>query len=98
MISPYVKLLDSKDDTYIRSVIRPKIRSCDICLCMIGENTHRSRKWVPWEIELAVAEKKEIYAMRFWDSANAVTPSILVNYGVRPFNWDVDKLFQKIGN
>ena len=41
------KAIDSKDDTYIRGIIRPKIRECDICLCMIGENTYRSRKWVP---------------------------------------------------
>jgi hypothetical protein len=90
------KAIDSRDDAYIRSVIRPKIQGCDICLCLIGENTHRSRKWVPWEIGLAVDEGKEIFAMRFWDSSAAITPSILVNNGVRPFNWDVDKLFEKI--
>jgi hypothetical protein len=91
------KAIESKDDTYIRSVIRPKIRECDICLCMIGENTHRSRKWVPWEIGLAVEERKEIYAMRFWDAATATTPNVLINIGVRPFRWDLDKLVEKIG-
>jgi hypothetical protein len=59
------KEIESKDDAYIRSVIRPKIRSCDVCLCMIGENTHRSRKWVPWEVGLAADEGKEIIGMRF---------------------------------
>ena len=91
------KAIDSRDDTYIRSVIRPKIRDCDVCLCMIGEHTFRSRKWVPWEIGLAIEEGKEVIAMRFWDTSNATTPGILVNNGIRPFNWDVDKLFQKIG-
>lgn len=90
--------INSQNDTYIKSVIRQKIRDCSICLCMIGENTHRSRKWVPWEIELAAEEGKEIYAMRFWDTSDAITPSVLVNRGIRPFNWDVDKLFQKIGS
>src|SRR5688572_11109518 len=75
------KAIESRDDTYIRSVIRPKIQSCDICLCLIGANTHRSRKWIPWEIQLALDERKEIYAMRLWDSANAITPSILINNG-----------------
>jgi hypothetical protein len=89
------KGINSKDDTYIRSVIRPKIRECDICLCMIGESTHRSRKWVPWEIELASDEHKEIIATRFWDSSNAITPSVLTINGVRPFDWDVDRLFEK---
>lgn len=92
------KAIESRDEAYIKSVIRPKIHGCDICVCMIGENTHRSRKWIPWEIELAVDEKKEIYAMRFWDSASAITPNVLINNGIRPFNWDVDKLFQKIGS
>jgi hypothetical protein len=89
--------IDSKDDAYIRSVIRPKIRSCDICLCMIGENTHRSRKWVPWEVGLAADEGKEIIGMRFKGTPSAVTPKILTDNGVVPFSWDVDKLFQRIG-
>jgi hypothetical protein len=91
------KAIESKDDTYIRSVIRPKIDDCDVCLCMIGENTHQSRKWVPWEVGLAIEEGKEVFAMRFWDTPNAITPSILINNGVRPFSWDVDKLFARIG-
>ncbi len=91
------KAIESRDDAYIRSVIRPKIQECNICLCMIGENTHRSRKWVPWEIEFAANERKEIYAMRFWDSSNAITPGILVDQAIRPFDWDVDRLFEKIG-
>jgi hypothetical protein len=64
---------------------------------MIGENTHQSRKWVPWEVGLAIEEGKEVFAMRFWDTPNAITPSILINNGVRPFSWDVDKLFARIG-
>lgn len=91
------KAIESRDDTYIRSVIRPKIRGCDVCLCMIGEDTYRSRKWIPWEIELAVDEGKDIFAMRFWDSPHAITPSVLSHNGVRPFNWDAGKLFEKIG-
>jgi hypothetical protein len=35
--------------------------------------------------------------MRFWDSANAQTPKILVDNWIRPFDWDIDKLFQEIG-
>ncbi len=64
---------------------------------MIGETTHNSRKWIPWEIGIAIEEHKEIFAMRFWDTPNATTPSVLVNHGVRPFDWDINKLFQKIG-
>ena len=88
--------IDSRDEYYIRSVIRPKIKSADICICMVGENTHRSRKWVPWEIGLAVEEQKRIVAMKFWDTANAITPSILVQNKIAPHAWDVNWLFQRL--
>lgn len=90
------KEIDSRDDAYIRRVIRPKIEDCEFCLCLIGENTHRSRKWVPWEINLAAEEGKDIIAMRFKNMASATTPSVLTKHGIVPFNWDVDKLFKKI--
>ena len=88
--------VSSKDDSYIRGVIRSKIRSCDVCVCLVGENTHRSRKWVPWEIDLAAEEKKRILAMKFKDTANATTPSILIHHRVTPHVWDVDWLFRQI--
>lgn len=90
--------INSKDDDYIKRVIRPKIRSCDFCLCLIGENTHRSRKWVPWEIGLAVDEGKEILGMRFKDTPDALTPKVLTDNGIRPFSWDLDKLVKRIGS
>jgi hypothetical protein len=52
---------------------------------------------VPWATGLAAEDGKEIYAMRFWDSGNATTPSVLTNNCVLSFDWDVDKLFEKIG-
>lgn len=88
--------IDSHDDAYIRSVIRPKIRACTICLCLVGENTHRSRKWVPWEINLAVEEGKRIIAMRFKDSASATIPSVLATHGVVPFAWDLGRLQREL--
>lgn len=89
--------VNSDDNYYIRRVIRPKIESCNICLCMMGENTYRSRKWVPWEIKLALEENKPVIAMRFKDTPNAVTPSLLSNNGIIPFDWNIDRLFGKLG-
>lgn len=89
--------IDSRDDSYIKSVVRPKIRSCAVSLCMIGENTHKSRKWIPWEISLAAEEGKRIIAMRFWDTPMALTPAVISNQRITPFNWDVDRLFEEIG-
>ena len=89
--------INSNSDVYIRSIIRPKIKSCDVCLCLIGENTHRSRKWVPWEINLAAEENKKIIAMRFKGMESAITPTVLTQNGVIPFDWDINKLFDKLG-
>jgi aspartyl/asparaginyl-tRNA synthetase len=89
--------IDSRDEYYIKSVIRPKINRCNICLCMIGENTYKSKKWIPWEIGVAIELKKPILAMRFKDSANAMTPNVLINNNIRPFDWDLSKLIEKIG-
>ena len=88
--------IDSRDEYYIRSVIRPKIKSATICICMVGENTHRSRKWVPWEIGLAIEEQKRVVAMKFWDTANATNPSILTQNKIVPHAWDVNWLFQRL--
>lgn len=92
------RAIESKDDSYIRRVIRPKIQSCKVCLCLIGENTHRSRKWVPWEINLAVEERKEILAMRFKNMTSAITPGVLIQHDIVPFDWDIDKLFKKLSS
>ncbi|MPR36734.1 TIR domain-containing protein [Salmonirosea aquatica] len=89
--------VDSKEEAYIKSVIRPKIKSCDVCLCLIGENTFRSRKWVPWEVRLASEEGKTILAMRLKDMNTAITPAVLSNLGIIPFDWDIEKLFVQIG-
>jgi hypothetical protein len=88
--------IDSRDDAYIRSVIRPKVRACGVCLCMVGENTHRSRKWVPWEFNLAAEEGKRLLAMKFWDTDNATTPTVLLQHRVVPHTWDVNWLFQRL--
>jgi len=85
-----------RDDTYIRRIIRPKIESCKACLCLIGENTYRSHKWVPWEINLAAEEGKEIIAMRFKNMSSVTTPSVLIQHDIIPFDWDIDKLFKKL--
>lgn len=90
--------IKSKDENYIKSIIRPKIRSCHMCLCMIGENTHKSRHWIPWEITLAIEERKDVIAMRFKNLDNALAPKILIDNNIVPFNWDVDKLFKKISS
>jgi hypothetical protein len=89
--------VDSSDEAYIRSVIRPKIKACTTCVCIVGENTFRSRQWVPWEIGLALEEGKQVVAMKFWDTPNATTPAALTQNRIVPHAWDVTWLFQHLG-
>jgi hypothetical protein len=63
---------------------------------MVGENTHRSRKWVPWEFNLTAEEGKRLLAMKFWDTDNATTPTVLLQHRVVPHTWDVNWLFQRL--
>ncbi|MEJ7827697.1 MAG: TIR domain-containing protein [Segetibacter sp.] len=90
--------IDSKDESYIKSIIRPKIKKCDVCLCLIGENTHRSRKWIPWEVGLALEERIPVIAMHFKNLGYSTTPAILVHNDIMPFNWDIDRLFRKLSS
>jgi hypothetical protein len=86
----------SRDEAYLKGIIRPKIKQCKFCLCLVGENTHKSRKWIPWEIGVANEEGKKILAMRFYDTPSAETPKVLKDLGIVPFNWDLDKLNDKL--
>lgn len=69
--------INSTNATYIKSVIKGKISSSSIFLCLVGENTHNS-DWVKWEIEKAVELQKKIVAVKIQKSYT--TPSNL--YGV----------------
>ena len=45
--------INSLQSTYIRSVIREKIRKCSVVVCLIGNGT-AWREWVDWELETAL--------------------------------------------
>ncbi|WP_218511226.1 TIR domain-containing protein [Variovorax sp. dw_308] len=88
--------IDSTDEQYIKRVIRPKIQSCKACLCLVGENTHRSRKWVPWELDMAQEVGARVIAMTFKDTGRAITPAALTRIGVVPHVWDLDWLYDQL--
>jgi len=67
--------IDSKDADAIKRAISAKINSATYFLCIIGENTHKS-KWVKWEISKAVALEKKLVAVKK-DSTNTSPDEIL---------------------
>lgn len=55
--------IDSRVESVIKAGILPHIENADIFLCIIGEQTHKS-KMVPWEIKKAVSLGKKIVAVK----------------------------------
>ena len=82
-------------NTFEVSYIQEK-ETVNVCICMIGENMHRSRNWVPLKIALAIDVQQRVLAMKFCDAANATTPFVLVQSKIVPHVWGVNWLFQRL--
>jgi hypothetical protein len=83
--------VDSDRSAPIRRAISAKINDSTGLLCIVGEETSKSR-WVKWEIEKAIELGKRIIAVKV--SKDCTTPSAL--YGVSAtwalsFNFDAIK-------
>ena len=71
-------VVNSEDAAYIRSVIKKKIESADILLCIVGEETHKSG-WCSWEIETAKSLGKSLLGVK--TSPGNTSPSELLGSG-----------------
>ena len=81
--------------TFELSYVQEK-EAANVCICMIGENVHRSRNWVPLKIALAIEVQQRVLEMKFYDAANATTPFFLVQNKILPHAWGVNGLFQRM--
>ena len=64
----------------IRRVISQKIQACPRFLCIVGEETHKSR-WVAWEIDKAVELRRKIIAVKI--NRLNLTPDNLYGVGAK---------------
>lgn len=55
--------INSDSAAYIKRVIKNKITTSNVFLCLVGKNTYKS-DWVKWEIDKAVELKKKIVAVK----------------------------------
>lgn len=53
---------NSQNQDYIKSQIRPQIKSCSNLIVLFGKNTHKS-KWVDWEMLCASSNDKNIFGI-----------------------------------
>jgi hypothetical protein len=71
--------VDSRQSSYVRSVIHEKIQRCSVVVCLIGDGT-AWRDWVDWELRTAHQIGKGICGVRLKDSRGHV-PALLYEIG-----------------
>lgn len=76
--------INSTNATYIKSVIRERIKESNVVLCLVGRNTGSS-DWVNWEIETAYQLNKKIVAVKI--DRRYDTPYALYGKGI---SWAFD--------
>jgi len=82
---------DSNDAEYIRRRIREKISRTSVTVCLISEDTHKS-KWVDWELRVSDEKGNKIIAMALKGVARAVLPKLIKEKGLTFHAWDPAKL------
>ncbi len=80
----------SERSAYIRQVLRDRIASVDVLICLIGNGT-AWRDWVEWEIETATQFHRGICGIRLKGSRGRAPP-LLRDLGAMIAPWDVNSM------
>lgn len=83
--------INSTNATYIKSVLREKIRRASVTVCVIGTETHKS-EWVDWELAESLAHGNALVAMAVKGVDRAVLPTAIKAAGVPFHPWDTGQL------
>lgn len=86
--------IDSENASYVRSVIKEKIRRSAVLVCLIGNGT-AWRDWVDWEIKTAIALGKGVCGVRLKGSRGRA-PLALVRTGAPIARWDTSEIIAAI--
>jgi|SRR6185437_339677 len=88
---------DSTNAAYIRSKIRERIAAASVTICLIGDDTYKS-KWVNWETIVSDEERNVIFGVRLHSSVTRDTPPKALTDLRRPIhNWDIESIVKAIG-
>ena len=88
---------DSEDAEYLRRKIKEKIDRTSVTVCLISEDTHKS-KWVEWELETSDEKGNTIIAMAVKGVSKATLPKLIKEKDLTFHSWDINKLARLINN
>ena len=84
----------SERSSYIRQVLRDRIRRVDVVICMIGDGT-AWREWVDWELQTAVDFHRGVCGVRLKDSRGRA-PTILKAIDAPIAQWEMTRIVAAI--
>jgi len=87
---------DSQNADYIRQQITKLIKMASVTICLIGNDTHKSR-WVNWEIGKSAELGKKLLGVRLHSSDDDIVPKALKDAKAKVLNWDIDAIVKAIG-
>ena len=82
---------DAEGSEAISREIGEKIAKCNITVCLIGENTHKS-KWVDSQLRKNRNKGNKIIAMALKGVESAVLPEVVKEEFLTFYPWDLQKL------
>ena len=86
---------DSPQAREIKRALGEMIIKCNVAVCLVGENTHRS-KWVDIELEKNRNKGNRIIAMALKGTVEAVLPKAIQEENLRFYPWDPQRLKELI--
>jgi len=83
--------IDAQGSEAIKQVIGEKIVKCGITVCLISENTHKS-KWVDSQLQKSRNKGNRIIAMALKGTVDAVLPVAVREENLAFYPWDPPRL------
>lgn len=82
---------DAEGAEAIKHSLGEKIVKCDIAVCLISENTHKS-KWVDCQLQKNRNKGNKIIAMALKGTVDAVLPAVVKEENLKFYPWDPQRL------
>ncbi|MDQ1770763.1 molecular chaperone Tir [Labilibaculum sp. A4] len=92
-VKDLLKRWNTEDSGVIRRAITTSMQGTSRTIVFVGERTYLSR-WVREEVEMTLANKKTVYAIRL-NGTNGIIPAVLTENKISVYNWS-EARFQEL--